>query len=165
MTATPGEVMEVKMVGKIVAKTLGNPKQAAALETMGDSVVLGKIFGICDGVKAKEDPITGKTYFPLIGRFQAVTVKGDVIRSGVLYFPQGIHETYESAARKLEDGSTLQFAVELRSVRSSNAAGYSYEAVDLMPPAESDPLDTFANKILSDGAKKQAQLEDGKKKK
>jgi hypothetical protein len=152
---------EIKMVGKIVAKTLGNPKKAAALENIGDTVTLGKIFGMCDGIKQKEDPISGKVYFPLVGRFQAVTAEGNIIRSGVLYFPQGIHETYESAARKLEEGSTLQFAVELRSVRASNAAGYSYESVDLMPPAEADPLDSFATKVLADHAKKQPQLAAG----
>jgi hypothetical protein len=152
------DTQEIKMVGKIVAKTLGNPKKAAGLENVGDTVVLGKIFGMCDGVKQKEDPISGKVYFPLVGRFQAQTAEGAIIRSGVLYFPQGIHETYESAVRQLEEGSTLQFAVELRAVRSTNAAGYSYESVDLMPPSEADPMDVFANKVLADQAKKAKQL-------
>jgi hypothetical protein len=153
---------EIKMVGKIAAKTLGNPKKAAALENIGDSVTLGKIFGMCDGIKQKEDPLSGKVYFPLVGRFEARTAEGNnIIRSGVLYLPQGIHETYESAARKLEEGATLQFAIELRAVRATNAAGYSYESVDLMPPAETDPLDSFATKVLSDHAKKQPQLSAG----
>ena len=140
---------EIKMVGKLTVKNGGvNPKKIAVLDEKKTFLPLCKIFGLADGVKQKDDPISGKTFFPLIGRFQAVNCEsGEITRSGVLYLPTGIHETYEAAVRKLEEGDTLQFAVELRAVRASNPVGYSYEAKDLMPPSSNDPLNNFAEEV------------------
>lgn len=163
MANTQGEVMEIKMVGKLTIKATGaNPKLIAAVPEGINTLTLCRIFGMADGVKQKEDPISGKTYFPLVGRFEGRTPDGKVTRSGVLYLPSGIHETYEGAVRKLEEGETLNFAIEIRAVKSSNPAGYSYEAIDLMPPSESDPMAKFAESVekkvplLTDGVPEKA---------
>lgn len=131
------------MVSKLSVKSGGvSPKKVHALADGQTTLKLCTIKGIASGIKTVEDPVHGRTFFPLVGMFQATNAQtGDVTRSGVLYLPGGIHESYESRVRNLEDGDTLQFHVEIRAVKADNPAGYSYEAVDLMPPSEVDPLD------------------------
>lgn len=140
---------EMKMVSKLSVKTGGvSPKKIHSLPDNETTLKLCVIKGIADGVKQVEDPVHGKVFFPLTGRFQATNAQtGDVTRSGILYLPSGIHETYEAGVRKLEEGDSLQFVLELRAVKADNPAGYSYEAVDLMPPSEVDPLDQIGKQL------------------
>lgn len=144
---------EIKMVGKLTVKSAGvSPKKLAADEKM-ETLSLCKIYGIADGIKVIEDARDGRIFYPLTGRFQAIhSGNGTITRSGILYLPTGIHESYESAVRKLEEGDSLTFALEIRAVKASNAAGYSYEAVDLMPATESNPLDDLAHRIAGGSA-------------
>lgn len=145
--APQGTVMEVKVVGKLTAKELGNPKKVLALDGENAKFVIGRIFGIASECKRKDvtDPQNGAvtTYWPIIGQFVGVQPDGTQVRSGVLYLPGGIHESYKAALDNIEEGDTLRFALELRTVKSTNAAGYTYEAEDLMPPKVVDLLEQF----------------------
>lgn len=140
---------EIKMVGKLSTKNAGiSPKKIHGLADDKDYLKLCTIVGIADGIKQVEDPVHGKVFYPLTGRFEGINPEnGNKTRSGVLYLPSGIHENFEAAVRKLEDGDSIQFAVEIRAVRSDNPQGYSYEAVDLLPPREVDPLSEIADKV------------------
>lgn len=142
---------EVRMVGKLTIKATGaNPKKVHALPEGQNSLTLCRIFGMADGIKQKEDPNSGKVFFPLVGRFVGITPDGNETRSGLLYLPTGIHETYEAAVRELnekDEGGVIKFAIEIRAVKASNPAGYSYEAVDLMPVRSADPLLEFAHSV------------------
>lgn len=142
---------EIKMVSKLSAKNGGvSPKKIAVLPESQKHLKLCTIVGIADGVKRVEDPVHGKVYFALRGRFEAVNAEdGEKTRSGVLYLPGGIHETYQAAVENLEEGESIRFAIELRAVRAANPAGYSYEAVDLLPVKEVDPLDDIMAAVSS----------------
>ena len=141
--------VEIKMVGKLSTKNAGiSPKKIHGIPDDEDSLKLCTIVGIADGVKQVEDTVHGKVFYPLTGRFEGINPEtGTKTRSGVLYLPTGIHETYEAAVRKLEEGDSIRFAIEIRAVRAENPAGYSYEAVDLLPIQEVDPLTEIANKL------------------
>lgn len=152
---------EIKMVGKLSTKNAGiSPKKIHGVPDSQDTLKLCTIVGIADGIKQVEDPVHGKVFYPLTGRFEGINPEtGTKTRSGVLYLPTGIHETYEAAVRKLEEGDSIRFAIEIRAVRAENPAGYSYEAVDLLPLQEVDPLSEIANKLT---AKAAPQLESPK---
>ena len=137
----------VSMVGKITAKTAGvNPKALLGKPETQTEMSLCTIYGIASGVKEKE--FNGKMFYPLIGLFQAVNSEtGAITRSGVLYLPEGIHENYEQAARKLEGEAEVRFAIELVAFRASNPQGYSYKAKDLAPVIVDDPLTAFTKSI------------------
>jgi len=148
MTETKNEAAqpphpEIKMVSKLSMANAGlNPKRAAVLENEDDRILLARIIGEAEGVKQVDDPQHGTVHFALVGRFQAIhpTTKA-ITRSGYLYLPKGIHESYVSLAKDLEGGAVVQFALDVRGRKSSNAAGYSYEAVDLLAARRADPLD------------------------
>jgi hypothetical protein len=157
MTDTVGQVVEIKMVSKLSMKTIGvNAKKVAALDGDNARLFLCNIFGMADGVKTVEDKNEGKIYHAMVGRFQANRPDGVVVRSGVLYLPSGIHDAYLTAIKGLPEGDTLNFAIGVWSVKSSNLAGYSYEAVNLLPPSAGDPLTQLAAQVETGAT--QAQL-------
>ena len=138
MTAT----VETKFVSKLAVKNAGiSPKLVINLKEGETFLKLCTIVGIATGIKQVEDLTTGKLHFPFIGQFQGINpVTGAKTNSGILYLPTGIHETYESAVRKLEEGESARFALEIRAVVATNPQGYSYEAIDLLPTTTIDPL-------------------------
>lgn len=146
-TTQQPSVPSISMVGKITTKTAGrNPKALLALPETITEMPLCTIYGIANGVKEKE--FNGKMFYPLIGLFEAHHAEtGAITRSGVLYLPEGIHENYEQAARKLEDDAEVRFAIELVAFRASNPQGYSYRAKDLAPVVVDDPLTAFTKSI------------------
>jgi hypothetical protein len=144
---------EIKMVAKLTTKNMGaNPRDIHGVPK-GKHLVIAKILGIADGAKQVEDARDGRIFYPITGRFKAVAEDGTETRSGVLYLPSGIHENLLAGVRGLQDGEHLRFALELRAVHADNPVGYSYEAVDLMPRKEVDPLDEL---MLPAGQAKQA---------
>lgn len=149
-TVQPGE-SEVKQVAKLSAKNAGvNPKKILALDGEKAVNVIAQIMGIVSGFKQVDDPVEGKSHFPLTGAFQAINPNtGTRTQSGVCYLPTGIHDQYLAAAKKLKDGEELRFAVELRTVKSTNAAGYSYEAVSLLKPVAGNPLDQLLAEVTA----------------
>lgn len=125
-----------------------NPKKIHAAPESQRALDLAVILGEASGIKQVDDPAHGTIHEALTGRFQATNCEtGDVVRSGMLYLPKGIHETVTAAVKKAEDGDVVRFALRVRSVRAENPAGYSYEAVPLLKPEESDPLDKLAAEI------------------
>lgn len=140
---------------KIVAKDLGNAKAVLAKEE-GDKTphILGTIIGIARRVQTKLAP-NGDAHEQIIGEFEAVNATtGEVYDSGVLYLPGGIHERLSSAL-KGESVEPIEFAIELSTVRSTNAVGYEYRARSLMETKLADPLQLIREAVA---AKKQAQL-------
>lgn len=157
------KTVEVSYVSKMSVKTL---KCDPRLEKGVEKQVLCRIYGLATGTKVKEDKVTGQIWTPLVGEFEGVNIEdGSIYRSGVLYLPNGIHEVIESAVTKLKDpenaGVSVQFALEISSVKANNKIGYSYEAKNLVKADVADPLEqlramlpTSNQKSLSAGAKK-----------
>lgn len=152
---TQTEIVETRIVSKISMKNAGvNPKKIFAVPEGQRFLKLAVILGEADGIKQVDDPAHGTVHEALTGRFQAQNAEtGELTRSGMLYLPKGIHETVTAAVKKAEEGDLVRFALEVRSVRADNAAGYSYEAVPLLKPVEKDPLDELAA-MLTDGNQK-----------
>jgi hypothetical protein len=143
------EVTEDSLVSKLSIKQLGcDPRLAAGTTTK----VLCRIYGTAKGLKHGEDKNTGNMWTALQGEFEGVNVEqgnedfGKILRSGKLFLPAGIQDVVEGAVREIEnskDGAetpNVVFGLEIRSVKSNNRIGYSYEAKNLMPPAQQDPL-------------------------
>jgi hypothetical protein len=143
---------EVKFVSKLTPKNMGaKPTKILGLPEEVPHSVVAVVMGICVGFKQIDDPEKNESYFPLIGQFQSVNPDDGVkTQSGVLYLPAGIHDSYLAAAKKLKDGEELRFAVEIRSVRASNKAGRTYEAVNLLKATASNPLDNILAAISND---------------
>jgi hypothetical protein len=85
----------------------------------------------------------------LTGDFVGVNLQdGTEYRSGKLFLPGGIHETIESAVKNNE-GKAVKFGLEVRSVVAANPIGYSYQAVQLLKPEGSDPMDELRRALPS----------------
>jgi hypothetical protein len=149
--------METKMVAKLSMKNAGLSPRMVHSKEEGEPLTLCRIYGLAEGTKQVDDTVHGRTFMALVGRFQAVAPNGTVTRSGVLYLPSGIHDNYTSAMKDVPEGESLRFAIEIRAVKAENPAGYSYEVIDLLPPAEADPLNDIrklAMSRLGDGTEK-----------
>lgn len=152
------QVTEVRLVSKISMKNAGrNPKAIHGLPKEQRYLRLCIIIGEASGIKQVDDPTHGTVHEALVGRFQSTDAEtGDQVRSGMLYLPKGIHETITSAVKAAAEGELVRFALEMRAVRADNPAGYTYEAVPLLKPAEHDPLSEITQLIAQS---KQARLE------
>lgn len=139
---------------KLVVGLLGNPKKVVAMDKEGARYLVGTIFGVAQGVKAKTLPDRKgdpQVYEMIVGDFEGIPsepvetdydgekVIVDAFRSGVLYLPSGIHDRL-AAALKGDDAQPVKFAIEIYTVKASNPAGYSYEARALTETQVSDPL-------------------------
>lgn len=143
---------------KISVTGMGNPKKVLALPEGQSRHLICAIYGTASGVKVRT--VTDKagnpqTFEPIVGQFEAVpadpmkvveSIDGkdvevmiSAVRSGVLYLPSGIHEQLAEPLKK-EGARPIDFALEVYSVKATNAAGYTYEVKSLTKPAESDPL-------------------------
>ena len=117
---------------------------------VGKSTPIAQVYGKASGIKPVVDKDRGEVFNSIVGNFEAVNLEtGEVYNSGVLYLPSGIHAMVENAANKLAKDSTetVDFALEIRVVQSANKAGYSYEAVNLIPAALVDPIATIRAQI------------------
>lgn len=124
--------MSVATMGCAGKKLLG---QADSVNTL----VLARIYGVANAIKAKENKQTGEVHIAIIGTFEGIAVEtGEVFRSAVLYLPSGIHEMLEAPLR---DGATaIEFGFDIAAVRANNAAGYSYAAKPIVKPQDNDAL-------------------------
>lgn len=134
-----GNPQEEITIGKLSVRGIGcipgpapkdNPKLLC--------IILGKASALVNGV----DKLTDREWTALKGDFLAVNLAtNERFRSGKLFLPAGIHESIEERVRQLQDGGLVKFALQLRSVEAKNPAGYSYQAVTLMPiETENDSL-------------------------
>jgi hypothetical protein len=145
------------ITSKLTAKMLGNPKLGSE-----ERHFLGTIRGIATGVKVKTDQ-AGNAFEAILGNFEGVKGKtGEVFNAAMLYLPGGIHEMISEPVKHAtqdKDGKpimgSLTFSIDLYTVPSSNAAGYSYEAVSNIPIAKLDP---FAELRAMEHEKRQQRL-------
>lgn len=143
-------------VSKLSIKAVGCDPRLAAGTT---SKILCRIYGTARGLKNGEDRNTGNVWTALQGEFEGVNCEqgnedfGRTLRSGKLFLPSGIQDVIEGTVREIEntaggkETANVVFALEIRSVKSANRIGYSYEAKSLMPPKQQDPLATMREAI------------------
>lgn len=126
----------------------------SACKTIDKPVRLCVIFGQATGIKQGEDTSRGQIWSALVGSFEGVNLQtGEVFRSGKLFLPGGIHETVEAAVRAIsgQDGMSVKFGLELRSVKDTNPIGYSYQAINLIPAEAGDELSPLRLAIMDTG--------------
>lgn len=143
--------MENTIVSKLSLGTMGIKGQVILAEKAEiRSKVIAVIYGKVGGFKSVEDKLTGQVHTPVTGTFVGINRIDDnrEYQSGLLYLPSGIHDQLLDAAKKLMDESdSVDFALEISAVRSSNAAGFSYEARPLIKPVGVDPLDAIRQQL------------------
>lgn len=144
--ATEGQIVEVSLISKMSLKTL---KTSPAKHASESGTPIAVIFGMASGIKEVVDKVRGDVYHALTGEFEAQNIEtGERFRSGVLYLPAGIHEMIEAPVKKLESESDyVAFALQMLAVKSSNPAGYSYQARNLMPSKQVDPLEELRSQL------------------
>jgi hypothetical protein len=152
-TATSPDVSgEINMTGKLTLKTLGcNPSIVKTLEV--NKVSIARMYGEAKAVKYQEDEAEGKVYTYFAGSFEGINLQdGTCLRSGKMFLPSGISEIMETAVTETlarDKNATIQFAFELLAVKSTNKSGYSYEAIALRKPEETDALAELRARIMS----------------
>ncbi len=149
---------DVTILSKLTLKGMGcDPSKVKSL-TDGNKLTLGRIYGIVNDVRYKEDRNKpGAYHTQFVGTLEGVNMEtGEIFRSGICYFPAGISETMEAAFKQIaevskKDGTTpaAQFAFEIRSVKASNPIGYSYEAQAIRKPEQDDPLAELRAQLLA----------------
>jgi hypothetical protein len=157
------------MKAKLVPKDLGNPKRVTTLPEGQNKVVLGTIIGIASDIFTRTDP-QQNTYEGLKGSFEGVSSDDtqDIIQSGVLYLPTGMHEMIADVIKQVDDKgertvASVQFAFEVAAVKASNPQGYSWAIKKLVDETEADPLKELRSIALGNPAKP-LQIEKGDKK-
>lgn len=143
----------------ITIKLLGDPKKVLGMEGANARHFLGTIFGVAEKVKTKtgvDKAGNTVTFEPIIGNFEAVPatpVQGDegepptdAYQSGILYLPGGIHDRITEAL-KMPDTPPIEFGIEVYTVKSSNAAGYTYDLKVLLDTKAADPLSAMRDAI------------------
>jgi hypothetical protein len=156
-TDTTNTTGDASIVSKLTAKALGNPKLGSESRHF-----LGTIRGIATGAKVKVDQ-SGNAFEAILGSFEGVRGKdGMIMNSAMLYLPGGIHEMISEPVKRATldaEGKpimgSLTFSIDLFTIPSTNAAGYSYEAISNIPIAKTDP---FAELRQLEAAKRQERL-------
>jgi hypothetical protein len=129
------------------------------------------IFGNATGLKKGEDKVRDSVWVALTGNFEAYRFPQDGepaparYQSGKLFLPAGIHDTIESAVQMILDGGaetmgqSVKFGLELRSVKSGNPSGYSYQAITVLPIEQTDELTELRKAIMGAGKTSMPSLE------
>jgi hypothetical protein len=122
--------------------------------TMGFAVEKGKqgrflcgvLIGTAFGVVAKKLP-NGEPSIALTGKFEGTNMEtGEIFRSGVMYFPGGVHE-FVVAALDSNPDANIDFAVELYTKPSKSPAGYQWEVKPIVDLSLADPLADLRKQI------------------
>lgn len=139
----------MEALGKMTIATLGTkPKMVTvldddALKAVNNKVFLARIIGTARGLKMAIDT-RGEPVAGLTGQFLATLPDGKEFTSGVLYLPGGLQEMIQDpleAGINANDKSTaIEFAMDLFSIKATNAAGYSFQATLLGDAAQADPF-------------------------
>lgn len=136
--------MATAVRNKLTVKDLGDGSLVKQLPAANAKHVLGTIVGIASGVRNRADKTDPtKTHTALIGDFLGVPSdsKMDRVRSSVCYLPEGI---FGLIAGKLQGESgveNVQFALEIATIKATNAAGYTWSITPKVETAEADPLE------------------------
>lgn len=137
---------EENYVSKLTTKVLGcKPDMVKTLPDGQNKLAIARLYGKALAVKIqinKDVPGEDWTYFA--GTFEGINLQdGTVLRSGKLFLPKGVSEVVEqeiNRATKTDPNAEVAFAFEIRAVKATNKAGYSYEAAALKSPAAEDAL-------------------------
>lgn len=131
--------MQEGYIKKITVKGIGCDVIA---QTQPTSIM--QIYGRASGLKSepyeKDDP-DSDVWTCLVGDFEAVNLQTqERFRSARLFLPSGIQDIIEVAVQRLGDTGQkdIIFALELQTMKASNKAGYTYRAINLLPPKEAD---------------------------
>ena len=140
--------MSESLIGKITMRTIGlTPAKHVAAD--GKVVAVAQVYGIAQKIQIVEDKVRGDSFESIRGQFEAVNLEtGEVYQSGTLYLPSGIHDLVASAVKGLDPDdrkAAIRFKLEIGVVKSTNPAGYSYEARNLVNASEVDPLADLRN--------------------
>ena len=130
--------MQIVMKSKVTVKELLSPRDPPP---DGTPKILGIIFGAATGTKLVKMP-NGDVFTGLVGMFGAVPEgkEGEIlIRSGACYLPTSFQDELIATLNSAE-GQQVRFAYRVMSQHSTSPAGYQYAAINLMPPAATDPL-------------------------
>ncbi|MGH7782388.1 MAG: hypothetical protein ACREO5_00865, partial [Candidatus Binatia bacterium] len=122
-------------------------------------IPLCKIWGRAVSLKHGENRRDNSAWTALSGKFGAINLKNNqVYNSGKLFLPQGIQDIIESgvvqiqravdAGQAVEGDAFITFALELRSKTAENPIGYTYEAMNLIPPRKEEEPDRLRDFIL-----------------
>ncbi len=145
---TPAGEAGETFVAKLSIKALGcDPRLAKGVNKQ----VLCRIYGKAQGLKMGEDKIRGDVWTALQGTFEGQNCQvdspeyGKTLQSGKLFLPAGIQDVIEGAVREItkaaaSETASVNFALELSSVKADNPIGYSYQARNLVPQAAKDEL-------------------------
>lgn len=128
---------------KLVVKDLGNPSLVKLMEGEKAKHVLGTIMGIATSVGRKADKTDPtKIHTFLKGTFEGMPSdpKADIVSSGVCYLPEGIQAMIESKLEGEHAADSVQFALEVATVKATNAAGYTWAVTPMVAASEADPL-------------------------
>lgn len=159
---------EETYVSKLTIATLGCIPAAVKAEASG-KLAIARLFGKADDVKYQPNKDTGETYTFFAGNFEGINMQdGTVLRSAKLFLPKGISEIVETAiktAKSKDEKNQIAFAFEIRAVKASNPAGYSYEAVALKDPHAEDELAAMRTQLATIPTleQKRLQAQDGGK--
>lgn len=145
--------VDSSIISKITIASIGcKPGLVAVLEEGQNELPLARLYGTLDQVREYHDIASGRVDPYFVGSFEAINLQtGEVFKSGKMYLPKGLSEMVESAVKKNPDAA-IQFAFEVRSIKASNAAKYSYKALALVSPEPSDALRQLREAVLKAGA-------------
>lgn len=136
--------MSESLIAKITMRTLGLDAKKHIPEDGKPPIAIAQIYGVAQRIKIVEDKQRGDTFEAITGTFEAVNLEtGEIYQSGVLYLPAGIHDLVAAAVKNLDPEDrkgAVKFKLEIGVVKSSNAAGYSYEARSVVKASDVDPL-------------------------
>lgn len=130
-----------------------------------DKIAIARFYGKVSDVKTQTNNDTGEVYTFLQGNFEGVNMQtGLVLRSGKLYLPKGVMEVMEAAVAALKADesankkASISFGFEIRAIKATNKAGYSYEAAALKKPEEEDELKAIREMVRNAPTYEQRKL-------
>lgn len=157
---------EESYAAKLSLGTLGcKGALVLALPEGENKIAIARFYGKVSDVKQQINKDTGEAWTFLQGNFEGVNMQtGLVLRSGKLYLPKGVMEVMETAvaALKAEENpnknASISFGFEIRAIKATNKAGYSYEAASLKQPSEEDELKAIRELVRSAPTYEQRKL-------
>ncbi len=119
-------------------------KPKACINNGNKPVYMGRIFGVVNDIKYKEDK-NNKLQAQFVGSFQGVNADGEVFESERLYLPGTIAEGVEGQ-HKSAGGAPVQFGFDIVAMESDKSpVGYAYSVKALIKTEASDKLAEMAN--------------------
>lgn len=147
--ATAPMRLEQKLTIRALGWTRGKIEEAVGQVPRDTGrVLLGRIAGVVVGTKnakdMNDDIITGlKGNFRGQSALEVDGVSGALVTSGVCFLPGGIQGMIEqdlADAKQHDANATVRFAFDVYAKPATNKAGYTFDAENLLPGEQADPL-------------------------